>query len=159
MGDYKEQHGKTRVGNFLQNAKEVGVKVAPGLLDLAANITGVEALSNLGDMIKGSNELSPEMKAQALAMVDLDKAEMEELTKRHAADMMSDSWLSKNVRPMILIFSWLLTAVVVLLDSSSEGFNLPEFYLNLLVPLTMTVTGFYFGARTIEKFRVKNQNK
>ena len=151
MGNFKEKNGQTRVGKFLRNAKDLGVKIGPDLLALAGNITGVDALTNLGKAIRKSDDLTPEMKSMALAQLEFDQSEMQEVTKRHAADMVSDSWLSKNVRPMILIFSWLITAVMIFWDSASVSFNVPEFYLNLLVPLLMTVTAFYFGGREWQK--------
>ena len=154
MGKFKDKSGKTRVGEFLAKAKEVGVKIAPEVLDIAGDLTGVDALSRLGDAIKGDKEMSPEMKAQALSLLEFDKSEMGEVTKRHAADMVSDSWLSKNVRPIILLFSWFLMALILILDASLNAFAVPEFYLNLLVPLFLTVTAFYFGGRELQKFQI-----
>ncbi len=154
MGKYKDTHGETRISKFLRDAKDVGVKIAPEILDIAGDITGVDALNRLSDKIKQTDDMSPEMKAQALSLLEFDKAEMEEVTKRHGADMVSDSWLSKNVRPIVLIYSWLLTSILIIADGMSLTFNVPEYYLNLLVPLTIAVTTFYFGGRDFNKFQL-----
>ena len=100
MGEHKERTGKTRVGVFLKGLKNV----SPTLLDLASNVPGLNALGDVADMIKGDPVMSENEKAQALALVELDKIEMQEITKRWESDMASDNLLSKTVRPMALIF-------------------------------------------------------
>jgi len=100
MGEHKERTGKTRVGVFLKGLKNV----SPTLLDLASNVPGLNALGGVADMIKGDPVMSENEKAQALALVELDKIEMQEITKRWESDMKSDNLLSKTVRPLTLIF-------------------------------------------------------
>lgn len=70
--------------------------------------------------------------------------EQEALTERHKNDMQSDSWLSKNIRPLVLIYLMILFTLAF--------FNsVPEAVLSMLRDLLMTSFAFYFGARTIEK--------
>jgi len=78
-------------------------------------------------------------------------AEQQELTKRMKLDMQSDSWLSKNVRPLTLIYLMFLFTLAFFRD-------VPEQTLQLLQSLLMTVFVFYFGSRTLEKITkiVKN---
>jgi hypothetical protein len=75
--------------------------------------------------------------------------EQAELTRRHQADMASDSWLAKNIRPGTLIY--ILTAYLILGVSDGFGFRVAESYITLLGQWGMLVMSFYFGGRTIEK--------
>lgn len=144
MGKFKDEHGKTRIGLFLKN-------LAPGLLDVAGDLTGIKALNKVSNAISGSTELSEADKEQALALIQLDIENEKEITKRHQADMTSDSWLSKNVRPMALVFLTFLLASVLILDSSLTTFNVDEAYIALLKTLLLTIFIFYFGDRGIQK--------
>ena len=69
--------------------------------------------------------------------------------------MMSDSWLSKNIRPLSLAFLTLTLFIYVILDSSLEGFKIASEWISLLGNLLMLTYGGYFGARTLEKIRKK----
>jgi cation transport ATPase len=103
----------------------------------------------------------PQAKAQAqldlaklaqegkLAEIQADTAEQQELTKRAQADMASDSWLSKNIRPMTLIF--ILAAYFVFAMMSAFDNNANEKYVELLGQWGMLIMSFYFGGRTLEK--------
>ena len=84
-----------------------------------------------------------------LAKIAADTAEQQELTARLQADMTSDSWLSKNIRPMTLIF--ILGGYFVFAMMSAFGNNANEKYVELLGQWGMLVMSFYFGGRTLEK--------
>lgn len=84
-----------------------------------------------------------------LAELQADNIEAQELTKRQQADMASDSWLSKNIRPMTLIF--ILGAYFVFAMMSAFGSNANEKYVELLGQWGMLIMSFYFGGRTLEK--------
>lgn len=84
-----------------------------------------------------------------LAQIQADTAEQIELTKRLQADMNSDSWLSKNIRPMTLIF--ILAAYFIFAMMSAFGSNANERYVELLGQWGMLIMSFYFGGRTLEK--------
>jgi hypothetical protein len=75
---------------------------------------------------------------------ELFKAETTALTTRHQSDMQSDSWLSKNIRPMALIYLMILFTLAFFMD-------VPDGVLVMLRDLLMTVFVFYFGARSLEK--------
>ena len=81
----------------------------------------------------------------------------ENVTERWKADMNSDSWLSKNVRPMVLIFLVLCTMLLVFVDAGLLEFQVEDKWISLLEITLLTVIGAYFGGRSIEK--VKNTNK
>jgi hypothetical protein len=80
---------------------------------------------------------------------ELFKAEQQALTDRHAADMRSDSWLSKNIRPMTLIF--ILAGYFTFAMMSAFGKDTNESYVQLLGQWGMLIMSFYFGGRTLEK--------
>lgn len=86
-----------------------------------------------------------------LKVQELEQKSQEELTKRHANDMLSDSWLSKNIRPMTLIFLLLMLLVLVILDSAGINFDVAEMYVDLLKVLLVSVFLFYFGGREMTK--------
>jgi hypothetical protein len=71
-------------------------------------------------------------------------AEQEQLSRRHQNDMVSDSWLSKNVRPLVLVYLMGLFSIAFTVD-------VPPTVLEMLRDLLMTVFVFYFGSRTLEK--------
>lgn len=83
------------------------------------------------------------------AATALAATEAKELTGRLQADMSSDSWLSKNVRPITLIY--ILTAYLVLALLDGSGFKIAESYVSLLGQWGMLVMSFYFGGRSLEK--------
>ena len=98
----KKKKGGTFVGNALRFLKKSGKTIAPAILDLAGKITGVSALGNLADMIQGDKELSQVDKDILLAEIDRDIVADKQITERWRIDMSSDSWLSKNARPIAL---------------------------------------------------------
>jgi uncharacterized membrane protein (DUF106 family) len=111
----------------------------------------------------------PEQKAKAqvallelqqkgdLAQIAADTAEQQELTKRQEADMASDSTLSKNIRPMTLIF--ILVVYAVFAAMSAFGYNANEAYVTLLGQWGMLIMSFYFGGRTLEKILAMKEAK
>jgi len=156
---YKEKNGTTRVGDFLRG---IG-KVAPEILDLASAVSGYDGLSKLGDALRkdvGQNKsnLTDAQIMLALRELDLDMAESQEITKRWQADMTADSWLSKNVRPLVLAFLTLSMATLMTIDSATNTFTVEENWINLLSSLLLLVYGAYFGGRTLEKIRNMKRN-
>jgi hypothetical protein len=91
-----------------------------------------------------------ELQAQGrLAELQADSIEAQELTKRLQSDMSSDSWLSKNIRPMTLIA--ILVGYFVFAMMSAFNMNANENYVRLLGDWGMLIMSFYFGGRTLEK--------
>lgn len=119
------------------------------------------SLLDIGEKLIDKLIPDPEAKAKAqldlaklaqegqLAQIQADTAEQIELTKRMQADMASDSWLSKNIRPMTLIF--ILGAYFIFAMMSAFGSNANEKYVELLGQWGMLIMSFYFGGRTLEK--------
>jgi uncharacterized membrane protein (DUF106 family) len=84
-----------------------------------------------------------------LAKIAADTAEQQELTKRQQADMASDSWMSKNIRPMTLIF--ILLVYTSFAGLSAADIEVNNNYVELLGQWGMLIMSFYFGGRTLEK--------
>lgn len=98
---------------------------------------------------KAQQELYKMQQEGRLAELNADNIEAQELTKRQAADMASDSWLSKNIRPMTLIA--ILVGYFVFAMMSAFNMNANENYVRLLGDWGMLIMSFYFGGRTLEK--------
>ena len=145
----------TAVGNALRFLVKQGKTISPKLLDLAGDITGIKSLNELGDAISGDDGIEQIDKDLLLRELEQDVIEMQEVTKRWSSDMTSDSWLSKNIRPLSLAFLTLTLFIYIILDSSLEGFKIDEQWVSLLGNLLMLTYGGYFGARTLEKIRKK----
>ncbi len=144
----KKKFNKTKVGAFLS-------KVAPGILDIAGDIlpdAGVFSL--VKNLIQKDSALPAEDKEKALKLLEQDMVEMKETTKRWESDMKSDSWLSKNTRPMCLIFLSIMTIAFIWVDSHHEiSFTVEQEWIELLKQLLTTVYVAYFGSRGFEKYK------
>ena len=92
-----------------------------------------------------------------LAKIAADTAEQQELTKRHEADMASDSWLSKNIRPGTLVF--ILVVYTSFAIMSAFEMNVHQPYVELLGQWGMLIMSFYFGGRTLEKIMDMKRSK
>ena len=152
MADNKlKNNGKgTFFGNLLRSLVKTGKKASP-IFDA---ITGGK-VSDIVKAISGSKELTEVEKEMLVKELEQDVIEMQEVTKRWQSDMMSDSWLSKNIRPLSLAFLTLTLFIYIILDSALEGFKIDSEWVSLLGNLLMLVYGGYFGARTLEKIRHK----
>jgi uncharacterized membrane protein (DUF106 family) len=98
---------------------------------------------------KAQAELIKIQQEGRLAELNADNIEAQELTKRQEADMKSDSWLSKNIRPMTLIFILLIYTIFGFMSAWDLEVNGP--YVELLGQWGMLIMSFYFGGRTLEK--------
>jgi hypothetical protein len=150
---YKEKNGTTRVGDSLRWLVDKGSVVAPELLDIASSLTGVKALSALGNKISGSTELSETDKKMLLAQIEMDKEDMINISNRWKYDMQSDSFMSKNIRPYTLAFLTFAMFLFIILDSSNINFNIDPVWVDLLKTLLVTVYLAYYGSRGVEKFK------
>ena len=149
MGDYKKKNGTTRVGDFLRTI----VDISPELLNIAGTVTGIGGLKALGDKIKGEDSLSDKDKDIALAMIEMDMVEAEEVTKRWEADTRNKFWLPNNIRPVTLAFLTLSLAAFIILDSSISDFTVENAWIDLLSSLLLLIYAAYFGGRSLEKIQ------
>jgi sensor domain CHASE-containing protein len=129
----------------------------------------ISTVLNVGMKLLDKFFPDPEQKAKAqielmqmqqngeLAQINADIAEQQELTKRQQADMLSDSWLSKNIRPMTLIF--ILGGYFTFAMMSAFDMDTNRAYVELLGQWGMLIMSFYFGGRTLEKIMdMKSKN-
>jgi hypothetical protein len=129
------------------------------LKDLLKNNSVKGAVEGLGTVANGiidkvvTNETErAEVKTNFAKLFTEFQTEYErELTKRHAADMASDSWLSKNIRPLTLVVIVGLYTIFSITDGNIFEFNINDSYVTLLGEWGQTVMYFYFGGRSIEK--------
>jgi uncharacterized membrane protein (DUF106 family) len=110
---------------------------------------------------KAQKELLQMQQEGKLAELNADNIEAQELTKRHEADMASDSWLSKNIRPMTLVFILLVYSTFATMSAWDIEVN--NNYVELLGQWGMLIMSFYFGGRSLEKImemkKAKNESK
>ena len=141
----------TNVGNALRWLAKQGKEFAPELLNIVGTVTGVEGLKDLGDAIRKDDKLSDLDKELLLQELELDMVREEEISKRWKYDLNSDSWMSKNIRPLTLAFLLICMFIFVMLDSFLEGFKMNVEWIFLLKSLLITAVGGYFVVRTGEK--------
>ena len=110
------------------------------------------------NLIKKDPELPAEDKEKALALLHQDTVEMQEVSKRWQADMKSDSWLSKNTRPLTLVFLTVAMVLLIFIDSTGLDFEVDGGWVDLLKSLLITVYVAYFGSRGAEKFKTIQKN-
>ena len=147
----KKKFSETKVGKFLS-------KAAPGILGTVGDVlpnNGV--LGVVKNLISKDEAMPAEDKEKAMKLLEMDMVEMQEVSKRWESDMKSDSWLSKNTRPMSLIFLTISMVFLILLDSFEWSFSVSAGWVDLLQTLLVTVYVAYFGSRGAEKFQtIKN---
>ena len=112
----------------------------------------VESVGGVLDNVITTDEEKLEAKRKLKEVILSHEAEMERnITDRWQADMNSDSWLSKNVRPMVLIFLVVSTVLMIFIDAGTIQFTVEEKWTDLLQLVLITVIGAYFGGRSLEK--------
>ena len=119
---------------------------AGGAADLVKGVGGVI------DNLHTSKEEKLEAERKIKALITEHEAKMEQnITDRWSADMNSDSWLSKNVRPLVLVFLVVSTVLMIFIDAGTINFTVEAKWTDLLQLVLITVIGAYFGGRTMEK--------
>jgi len=140
----KKKFKDTRIGAFLKTK-------APEILDAVGGILPDQGgLGIVKNLITSDDTIEPKDKETALKILEQEIAEMNNISQRWASDMKSDSWLSKNTRPMTLIFLTLAMTIFIVLDSTIV-LDIKEIWVKLLEALLLTVYIAYFGSRGAEK--------
>ena len=122
--------------------------ISGGASDLIKSVGGVV------DNLTTSKEEKLEAERKVKELIANYEIEMEKnITSRWEADLKSDSWLSKNVRPMTLIFLIVCTMLLIFIDAGAINFNVKDSYVDLLQLVLITVIGAYFGGRSFEKIK------
>ena len=126
----------------------LGDLLSGGAADLVKNVGGVI------DNLHTSNEEKLEAERKIKELIANYEVEMEKnITSRWEADLKSDSWLSKNVSPMVLIFLIVCTMLLIFIDAGALDFEVKSSWVDLLQLVLITVIGAYFGGRSFEKVK------
>ena len=116
-----------------------------------------ELIKGVGGVIDNLHTSKEEKLAAELKVKELIasyEAEMQkQVTERWKMDMQSDSWLSKNIRPLVLIFLVVSTILLVFIDAGVIAFEVKSSWVDLLQLVLITVIGAYFGGRSLEKVK------
>ena len=112
----------------------------------------VEGVGGVIDNLHTSKEEKLEAERKIQELISNHEAKMEQnITDRWSADMNSDSWLSKNVRPLVLVFLVVSTVLMIFIDAGTINFTVEAKWTDLLQLVLIIVIGAYFGGRTMEK--------
>ena len=114
----------------------------------------VKGVGDVVDNLHTSAEEKLEAERKIKELIANYEVEMEKnITARWEADLKSDSWLSKNVRPMVLIFLIVCTMLLIFIDAGALNFEVKSTWVDLLQLVLTTVIGAYFGGRSFEKVK------
>ena len=114
----------------------------------------VKSVGGVIDNLHTSKEEKLEAERKIKDMIMGYEAEMQkQVTERWKMDMNSDSWLSKNIRPLVLVFLVVATVLLVFIDAGAISFQVQDKWTDLLQLVLITVIGAYFGGRSIEKVK------
>ena len=117
----------------------------------------VAKLAGVADrFIRTKDEKAEFEKQMTEIFIDAEAAMQKNVTERWQADLQHGNWLTRSVRPLVLIFLIVSTVLMVFIDSGSINFTVEEKWTDLLQLVLMTTIGAYFGGRSAEKF---NQTK
>ena len=114
----------------------------------------VKSVGGVIDDLHTSKEEKLEAERKINDMIMGYEAEMQkQVTERWKVDMASDSWLSKNIRPLVLIFLVVSTVLMIFIDAGVISFEVKDTWVDLLQLVLITVIGAYFGGRSLEKVK------
>jgi len=147
----KKSFKETKIGAFLSSKAP---KVLAALGDILPDQGTLGIVKNI---ISSDNKIKAVDKEQAMKLIEQEIAEMKEVSNRWRSDMKSDSWLSKNTRPLALIFLTTSAVFMMAVDSFHLQFQVDEAWINLLKTLLVTVYVAYFGSRGAEKITKINK--
>lgn len=165
MGKYKDKKGTTLMGDILRKAGSLGKVIGPEALKVVGTMTGMSSLTKLGNALDSDPNIDQatkkELMAVAEARIQRDIEEAKEISLRWNADTKSDSWLSRNVRPMVLGWLIFFMSIIIVTDSiDTVSFEVSDTYITLLQTLLVTVIVAYFGSRGMEKYKkISNGSK
>ena len=116
----------------------------------------LEKISGVADKFIQTKEEKDQFQKDMTEIMIKAEAEMQKnVTERWQADLQNGNWLTRSVRPLVLIFLIVSTVLMVFIDSGSIGFNVEQKWTDLLQLILITVIGAYFGGRSFEKIKKK----
>ena len=114
----------------------------------------VKSVGGVLDNLTTSKEEKLEAERKVKELISSYEIEMEKnITERWSMDMKSDSWLSKNIRPLVLVFLVVSTVLMIFIDAGTINFVVEDKWTDLLQLVLITVIGAYFGGRSLEKVK------
>ena len=114
----------------------------------------VKSVGGVLDNLTTSKEEKLEAERKIQTLIANHEVEMEKnITERLKMDMQSDSWLSKNIRPLVLVFLVVSTVLMIFIDAGTINFVVEDKWTDLLQLVLITVIGAYFGGRSLEKVK------
>ena len=147
----KKKFKETKVGAFLT---EKAPQLVSQLGEFLPDQGGLGIVKNL---ITSDTSIEPQDKEMAMKLLEQDIVEMKEVSSRWRSDMKSDSWLSKNTRPLALVFLTASSVLMMAVDSFHLQFDVDDAWISLLKTLLVTVYVAYFGSRGAEKITKINK--
>ena len=130
--------------------KEILMRLFGKGTDVAGKVGGL-----VDRFVRTKDEKAEFEKEMTNILIDAEADMQKNVTDRWKADMGSDSWLSKNVRPLVLMFLIFNTMLLIFIDAGYIEFKVEDNWVDLLQVLLLTVIAAYFGGRTVEKTRKK----
>ena len=116
----------------------------------------VDKLAGVADkFIRTKDEKAEVEKEMTQIFIEAEKEMQKNVTERWKADLEHGNWLTRSVRPLVLVFLIVTTVLMVFIDSGSIEFTVEEKWTDLLQLVLITVIGAYFGGRSVEKIRKK----
>ena len=147
----KKKIKETKIGAFLASK-------APKVLNAIGDVLPDKGTFGIvKNLITSDTKIKAVDKEQALKLIEQDLQELKEVSSRWRSDMKSDSWLSKNTRPLALVFLTGSAVFMMAVDSFHLQFDVDEAWINLLKTLLVTVYVAYFGSRGAEKITKINK--
>ena len=114
----------------------------------------IKSVGGVIDNLTTSKEEKLEAERKIQDLIANHEVEMEKnITERWKMDMQSDSWLSKNIRPLVLVFLVVSTVLMIFIDAGTITFVVEDKWTDLLQLVLITVIGAYFGGRSLEKVK------
>ncbi len=130
--------------------KEILMRLFGKGTDVAGKVGGL-----VDRFVRTKDEKAEFEKEMTNSLIDAEADMQKNVTERWKSDMASDSWLSKNVRPLVLMFLIFNTMLLIFIDAGEIKFKVEDNWVDLLQVLLLTVIAAYFGGRTVEKTRKK----
>ena len=119
----------------------------------------VEKISGVVDrFVRTKDEKAAFEKEMTEILIDSEAAMQKNVTERWKADLEHGNWLTRSVRPLVIVFLIVATVLMVFIDSGSIAFNVEDKWVDLLQLVLMTTIGAYFGGRSVEKYNKIKKN-
>lgn len=148
MGKFKDENGKTRVGTFLET-------VAPDVLAIAGDLTGVSALNKLGEMIDKSPDISEQNKIAALEMLKYDIEDRKSAREMQVAALGQDDVFSKRfnyyLSSAIIIIFFIVMILLFFVEIPEGNSEIVYMGFGTFIGIVGTVAAFYFGSSSGSK--------